>query len=117
MSPVAIPSDVKSRRWTVTFALGDMAATRAAACLPFSMSRTAGTIDAPRAARTRALAAQFEHVGVAPGRAPVLAGLATSTLEGTPVLSRAARSIEPFNTTVEALSAIEGRGAADPAER
>jgi TetR/AcrR family transcriptional repressor of lmrAB and yxaGH operons len=63
-----------------------------------------------------ALATQFEHVGVAPDRAPVLAGLTISTLEGILVLGRAARSIEPFNTTVEALiSAIEGDGVAQPA--
>ena len=65
-----------------------------------------------------ALVTKFEQLGIAPYRAPILAGLTISTLEGTLVLSRAARSIEPFKTTVEALiSAIEGDGAAQPAAR
>ena len=48
-------SEVKSRRWTMTFAPGALSAMRVAARLPFSMSRTARTTDAPRAARTWAV--------------------------------------------------------------
>ena len=39
----------------MTFAPGAVPAMRAAARLPFSVSRTASTTDAPRAARTRAV--------------------------------------------------------------
>ena len=39
----------------MTFAPGAVLAMRAAARLPFSVSRTASTTDAPRAARTRAV--------------------------------------------------------------
>jgi TetR/AcrR family transcriptional repressor of lmrAB and yxaGH operons len=55
-----------------------------------------------------ALVARFEPLGIAPDRAAVLADLTISAFEGASVLSRAARSIEPFNTTIEALiSAID----------
>jgi TetR/AcrR family transcriptional repressor of lmrAB and yxaGH operons len=55
-----------------------------------------------------ALVTRFEPLGIAPDRAAVLAGLTISAVEGALVLSRAARSIEPFNATVEALvSAID----------
>src|SRR5882762_2055802 len=46
---------VRSRGWTVTSAPGAAPAMRAAAALPLSVSRTASTTDAPRAARTRAV--------------------------------------------------------------
>jgi len=63
-----------------------------------------------------ALVTRFEPLGIAPGRAAVLAGLTMSALEGALVLSRAARSIEPFNTAVEALiSALDRDAAAQPA--
>jgi TetR/AcrR family transcriptional regulator, lmrAB and yxaGH operons repressor len=63
-----------------------------------------------------ALVTGFEPLGIAPGRAAVLAGLTMSALEGALVLSRAARSIEPFNTTIEALiSALDRDAAAQPA--
>src|SRR5882724_4827072 len=48
-------SEARSRGWIMTFAPGAVPAMRAAARLPFSMSRTASTTDAPRAARTRAV--------------------------------------------------------------
>ena len=65
-----------------------------------------------------ALVAQFVPLGITPDRAEVLAGQTISTLEGALVLSRAARSIEPLKTTVEALiSGIEGGGASQPAGR
>jgi TetR/AcrR family transcriptional repressor of lmrAB and yxaGH operons len=65
-----------------------------------------------------ALVTHFVPLGITPVRAEVLAGLTISTLEGALVLSRAARSIEPLKTTVEALiSAIEGGGASQPAGR
>jgi TetR/AcrR family transcriptional repressor of lmrAB and yxaGH operons len=50
-----------------------------------------------------ALVTRFEHLGVAPERAAVLADLTMSTLEGALILSRAARSTAPFKTTTEAL--------------
>jgi TetR/AcrR family transcriptional repressor of lmrAB and yxaGH operons len=63
-----------------------------------------------------ALVTRFEPLGIAPGRAAVLADLTISAFEGALVLSRAARSIEPFNTTVEALiSAIDHDAASQPA--
>jgi TetR/AcrR family transcriptional regulator, lmrAB and yxaGH operons repressor len=55
-----------------------------------------------------ALVTRFEPLGIAPGRAAALADLTISAFEGAAVLSRAARSTEPFNTTTEALiSAID----------
>jgi TetR/AcrR family transcriptional repressor of lmrAB and yxaGH operons len=73
-------------------------------------------LDAVFARWRAALAARFEPLGIAPGRAAVLAGLTISALEGALVLSRAARSIEPFTTTTEALiSAIGHDAAAQPA--
>src|SRR5258705_4446247 len=48
-------SEARSRGETVTSAPGEAAAMRAAARLPLSVSRTASTTDAPRAARTRAV--------------------------------------------------------------
>jgi TetR/AcrR family transcriptional regulator, lmrAB and yxaGH operons repressor len=63
-----------------------------------------------------ALVTRFEPLGIAPDRAAVLAGLTISAFEGAAVLSRAARSIEPFNTTIEALiSAIDHDAASQPA--
>ena len=63
-----------------------------------------------------ALVTRFEPLDIAPDRAAVLAGLTISALEGALVLSRAARSIEPFNTTIEALiSAIDHDTAPPPA--
>jgi TetR/AcrR family transcriptional repressor of lmrAB and yxaGH operons len=62
-----------------------------------------------------ALVTRFEPLGIAPDRAAVLADLTISTLEGAVVLSRAARSIEPFETTIEALiSAIDHDAASQP---
>ena len=63
-----------------------------------------------------ALVSRFEPLGIAPGRAAALADLVISALEGALLLSRAARSTEPFNTTIEALiSAIDHDAAALPA--
>ena len=63
-----------------------------------------------------ALVTRFEALGIAPGRAPALADLTISAFEGAAVLSRAARSTEPFTTTIEALiSAIDHDAAAPPA--
>ena len=63
-----------------------------------------------------ALVTRFQPLGIAPERAAVLADLTISALEGALVLSRAARSIQPFNTTVEALiSAIDHDAASQPA--
>ena len=63
-----------------------------------------------------ALVTRFEPLGIAPDRAAVLADLTISAIEGALVLSRAARSIEPFNTTIEALiSAIDHDAAAQSA--
>jgi TetR/AcrR family transcriptional repressor of lmrAB and yxaGH operons len=55
-----------------------------------------------------ALVARFEQLGITPDRAAALADLTISAFEGAAVLSRAARSTEPFTTTIEALiSAID----------
>ena len=63
-----------------------------------------------------ALVTRFEPLGVAPGRAAALADLTISAIEGALVLSRAARSTEPFNTATEALiSAIDHDAASQPA--
>ena len=63
-----------------------------------------------------ALITRFEPLGIAPGRAAALADLTISALEGAAVLSRAARSTEPFTTTTEALiSAIDHDTASPPA--
>ena len=63
-----------------------------------------------------ALVARFEPWGLAPDRAAALADLTISAIEGAAVLSRAARSTEPFNTTIEALiSAIDHDAASPPA--
>jgi TetR/AcrR family transcriptional repressor of lmrAB and yxaGH operons len=63
-----------------------------------------------------ALVTRFEPLGIAPDRAEELASLTISAFEGAAVLSRAARSIEPFNTTIEALiSAIDHDAAPQPA--
>src|SRR6516162_4711168 len=64
--------------------------------------------DAVFARWRAALVTRFEPLGLAPGRAKVLADLTMSALEGALVLSRAARSTEPFTTTTEAL--ISGAG-------
>ena len=63
-----------------------------------------------------ALVTRFEPLGLAPDRAAVLADLTISAIEGALVLSRAARSTEPFNTTTEALiSAIDHDAVPRPA--
>ena len=63
-----------------------------------------------------ALVTRFEPLGIAPDRAAVLADLTISAFEAAAVLSRAVRSIEPFNTTIEALiSAIDHAAASQPA--
>jgi len=72
--------------------------------------------DAVFARWRAALVTRLEPLGIAPDRAAVLAGLTMSALEGALVLSRAARSTEPFTTTTEALiSAIDHDAAAQPA--
>lgn len=59
-----------------------------------------------------ALVSRFEPLGIAAGRAAALADLVISALEGALLLSRAARSTEPFTTTIEALiSAIDHQAA------
>jgi hypothetical protein len=63
-----------------------------------------------------ALVSRFEPLGLAPDRAAALADLVISALEGALLLSRAARSTEPFTTPIEALiSAIDHDAAAQPA--
>ena len=63
-----------------------------------------------------ALVARFEPLGIAPKRAPVLADLTISALEGALLLSRAARSVQPFKAPIEALiSAIDYDTTAQPA--
>jgi TetR/AcrR family transcriptional repressor of lmrAB and yxaGH operons len=63
-----------------------------------------------------ALVTRFEPLGLAPGRAKVFADLTMSALEGALVLSRAARSTQPYTTTPAALtSAIDHAAAAQPA--
>jgi TetR/AcrR family transcriptional repressor of lmrAB and yxaGH operons len=63
-----------------------------------------------------ALITRFEPWGLDPDRAAALADLTISAIEGAAVLSRAARSTEPFNTTIEALiSAIDHDAASPPA--
>jgi AcrR family transcriptional regulator len=62
-----------------------------------------------------ALVTRFEPLGIAPGRAAALADLTISALEGALLLSRAARSTEPFKAPVEALiSAIDHDTASQP---
>jgi TetR/AcrR family transcriptional repressor of lmrAB and yxaGH operons len=63
-----------------------------------------------------ALVTRFEPLGIAPDRAAVLADLTISALEGALLLSRAARSTNPFKAPVEALiSAIDHDAASQPA--
>jgi TetR/AcrR family transcriptional repressor of lmrAB and yxaGH operons len=63
-----------------------------------------------------ALVTRFEPLGIAPERAAALADLTISAFEGALILSRAARSIEPFTTTTKALiSAIDHDAASQPA--
>lgn len=63
-----------------------------------------------------ALVSRFEPLGIAPDRAAALADLTISAIEGAAVLSRAARSTEPFTTPIEALiSAIDHDAASQPA--
>jgi TetR/AcrR family transcriptional repressor of lmrAB and yxaGH operons len=59
-----------------------------------------------------ALVTRFEPLGITPDRAAVLADLTISAFEGALVLSRAARSTEPFKTTTAALSTAIGHHAA-----
>jgi TetR/AcrR family transcriptional repressor of lmrAB and yxaGH operons len=58
-----------------------------------------------------ALVDQFEVMGFARERGAVFAELVMSAFEGALVLSRAARSPEPFRSTVDALTAIIDREA------
>jgi hypothetical protein len=53
-----------------------------------------------------ALVTSFEVFGIGPERGVPLADLVMSTLEGALILSRAARSSEPFWNSVEALAGI-----------
>jgi TetR/AcrR family transcriptional repressor of lmrAB and yxaGH operons len=53
-----------------------------------------------------ALVDTFETWGIAPERGVLLADVVMSTFEGALILSRAARSSEPFWSSVEALAAI-----------
>jgi hypothetical protein len=62
-----------------------------------------------------ALVTRFEPLGLAPGRAAVLADLTISAFEGALILSRAARSTEPFKTTTEALISAIDDAASQPA--
>jgi TetR/AcrR family transcriptional regulator, lmrAB and yxaGH operons repressor len=63
-----------------------------------------------------ALVTRFEPLGIAPDRAAALADLVISALEGALLLSRAARSTEPFKAPIEALiSAIDHDAAYRPA--
>ena len=62
-----------------------------------------------------ALVTRLQPLGLAPGRAAALADLTMSALEGALVLSRAARSTEPFTTTTEALISAIDHAAAQPA--
>jgi TetR/AcrR family transcriptional repressor of lmrAB and yxaGH operons len=63
-----------------------------------------------------ALVTRFEPLGIAPDRAAALADLTISAFEGAAVVSRAARSTQPFTTTTEALvSAIDHDAASQPA--
>jgi TetR/AcrR family transcriptional regulator, lmrAB and yxaGH operons repressor len=62
-----------------------------------------------------ALVTRLEPLGVPADRGAVLADLTISAFEGALVLSRAARSIQPFNTTIDALtSAIDRDTACQP---
>jgi TetR/AcrR family transcriptional regulator, lmrAB and yxaGH operons repressor len=54
----------------------------------------------------RALARQFEIWGITPERAPDLADLVMSVVEGGLVVSRAARHIDSFRTAIEALAEL-----------
>src|SRR5215472_4617749 len=82
---------------------------------------SSAALDAVFARWRAALVTRFEPLGLAPGRARALADLTMSAIEGALVLSRAARSIEPFTTTTEALisaidhDAIDHDAAAQPA--
>jgi len=63
-----------------------------------------------------ALVRRFEPLGIAPDRAAVLADLTISTLEGAVIVSRAARSLEPLKTAIEALvSAVDHDADSQPA--
>jgi TetR/AcrR family transcriptional repressor of lmrAB and yxaGH operons len=59
-----------------------------------------------------AMVTRFEGLGVAPGHTAALADLTMSALEGALILSRAARSTEPFKTTTDALIRAIDRDAA-----
>jgi TetR/AcrR family transcriptional repressor of lmrAB and yxaGH operons len=63
-----------------------------------------------------ALVTRLEPLGVPADRAAVLADLTISAFEGALVVSRAARSIQPFTTTIDALtSAVDRATASQPA--
>src|SRR5215475_12779170 len=67
-------------------------------------------------AMAQILTSRLERSGYQSGCAAALADLTISAFEGAAVLSRAARSTEPFNTTIEALiSAIDHEAASPPA--
>jgi TetR/AcrR family transcriptional repressor of lmrAB and yxaGH operons len=57
----------------------------------------------------QALAAQFEILGITPGRAPDVADLVMSVFEGCLVVSRALRRIDSFRTAIEALAELVER--------
>ena len=59
-----------------------------------------------------ALVARFEPLGIAPGRAAVLADLIISALEGALLRARAARSVEPFRAPIETLISVIDQGSA-----
>src|SRR5215469_501990 len=63
-----------------------------------------------------ALVTRLQPLGITPDRAAALAALTISALEGALILSRAARSTEPFTTTIDALiTAISHDTASQPA--
>ena len=57
----------------------------------------------------QALAAQFEVLGILPGRAPDVADVVMSVFEGCLVVSRAMRRITSFGTAIEALVELDER--------
>src|SRR5215471_6206257 len=73
-------------------------------------------LDAVFARWRAALITRLQPLGISPGPASALADLTISAIEGALVLSRAARSTQPFTTTTEALiSATAHAAAAQPA--
>ena len=62
-----------------------------------------------------ALVTRLEPLGIAPGGAAAIADLVISALEGALLLSRAARSTEPFKAPIEALISAIDYAASQPA--